>query len=374
MGSVSTRKRGTKWEYRFEVASVGGKRKQVSKSGFDTKREAQQAGTKALNEYNRSGQVLKPSEMSYSDYLDIWLQQHKVNLKKSTIKQYKVNINRIKPALGKYRINALTPAVLQEYINSLVSKGFSHNTIISTRNILHKSLMDAVHPFGYLPSNPADYLKIPLKRAMPNAPTNPHIYVPPEQFEKILSLYPPEHFMHLPFILGYRCGLRRGEVLGLKWSDIDFENRTLTVNRQMQKGSGGDYETTPKYDEVRTIKLDNKTIEALKFAEKEQKKNRLSYGEFYIDSDYVCVKKYGKHINNLTIDYRIKQVREQLKIDNFDFHSLRHSHTTILIEQGADLKDIQLRLGHKNINTTLQIYAHVTNKMSDKTIDILNSI
>lgn len=100
----------------------------------------------------------------------------------------------------------MTTAVLQEYINSLVAKSYSHSTIVETRNILHKSLADAVYPLCFLSSNPAEYIKIPIKRAMNDAPTNPHIYIPPKQFAEILLLCPKEHFMYLPWILGYRCG------------------------------------------------------------------------------------------------------------------------------------------------------------------------
>ena len=111
MSELRLRKRGTHWEYSFEGARINDKRQTISKSGFRTKGEASAAGAKAMDEYNRSGSVFTPSEISVSDYLDLWMQEYCLNnCKPSTINNYQKKINHhIKPAIGKYRLAALSP-------------------------------------------------------------------------------------------------------------------------------------------------------------------------------------------------------------------------------------------------------------------------
>ena len=191
MANINTRKRGTKWEYRFETAKIDGKRKQFSKGGFRTKKEALEAGTKALSEYNSSGLCFVPSEMSYSDYLDYWLSQVSVNLKDTTIDNYKKKIrNHIKPVLGQYYIKSLSSAVIQEFINDKFKNGYSRNTLSVLKGIITNSLGYAVQPLGFIQTSPAVYVKLPSKRAEPSVETRSkkRTVITQEQFSAILEL------------------------------------------------------------------------------------------------------------------------------------------------------------------------------------------
>lgn len=129
---LNIRKRGSVWEYRFEIAKVDGKRKQVSKSGFKTKREATEAGTKALGKYNNSGVAINESDVSLADYLDYWLDTYgKMNLKYNTQLNYLYIIeNHLKPNLGSYRLKSLSAATIQEYANALKLRGLSRSHCI----------------------------------------------------------------------------------------------------------------------------------------------------------------------------------------------------------------------------------------------------
>ena len=117
MSQINVRKRGQKWQYQFEAAKIEGKRKQITKSGFNTKKEALDAGVKALAEYNNSGLHFEPSEISMSDYLDYWLENYvELNLRTNTITNYKGIVdNYLKPSLGIYKLKSLTPSILQNY-------------------------------------------------------------------------------------------------------------------------------------------------------------------------------------------------------------------------------------------------------------------
>ena len=164
MGSVNIRKRGKYYQYQFEVAPIAGKRKQVTKSGFKIKAEAQEEGTKAYNEYITTGLNFKESEISYSDYLDFWLEKYcKVNLRYSTIQTYKAIIeNFLKPDLGKYRLSAITSVKLNSYMSELCMKTDYAKTYYSKiLKVLKGTFRDACDLFGFLRYNPTITLRLP---------------------------------------------------------------------------------------------------------------------------------------------------------------------------------------------------------------------
>lgn len=392
MSVLNTRKRGKSWEYRFEAASVDGKRKQITKSGFKTKKEALEAGTKALNEYNNCGMHFVPSELSYSDYLDIWLNQYGTSLKTTTVENYRKKIRLyIKPALGQYRLKALSAASIQQFINDKFNEGLSRNSLSVIKGIITSSLSYAVQPLGYIQSSPAIYVKIPSKRAEPKikSVTKPHIVIPKEHIKKIFERFPTGSSAYLPLLFGYRCGMRLGEAFAVTWNSVNFKNRTITIDKQLQWIDHKWVITLPKYNEIRTIKIDSITYNALKTAFNEQTKARLLYADLYTylfkgsnnevnkegDTrlDFVNVRENGDFIQPRIMQHCSYIIHHELGLP-FDFHSLRHTHATMLLEEGANPKDVQIRLGHKNIDMTLQIYTHVTEKMSEQTISILDRI
>lgn len=229
------------WEYRFEIASVGGKRAHCSEAGFKTKAEAEEAGTKAKALYESSGQTFRPSEMSVADYLDYWLDTYgKTNLKDTTIVGYQKKIRLyIKPALGHYRLKSLSPSVIQELINKMFNEGFSRNTLSSIKGIMTASLDYAVEPCKFLAVNPALHVRLPLKRAKSEVPTRRK---------------------------------ERRPVTKEEWEDIDFENGTLQISRQIQMNEHTklwEFQP-PKYDSYRTISVDANTLSLLERTKKKQ--------------------------------------------------------------------------------------------------------
>lgn len=194
MSELAARKRGNKWEYRFEGARIDGKRQQFSKSGFATKKEALEAGARALSQYNQAGTFIVPSEISFSDYLDYWLDKYcKNNLKPATITNYQKKIRlHIKPILGQYKLKALSPTVLQNFISDKFNEGYSRNTLSVIKGILSNSLSYAVEPLKYIESSPMLYVKLPSKRAIANVPTRsaPHIFIPKNKMQEIFERFP----------------------------------------------------------------------------------------------------------------------------------------------------------------------------------------
>ena len=192
MAELRLIKRGKVWQYIFESAQIKGKRQRISKCGFRTKAEAAEAGAKAMAEYNEAGLRFIPSETSYSDFLDYWMDTYgKMNLKEVTIEDYEKKIRLyIKPALGKYKLKALSSPVLQQFINNMAKQNFSRNTLSVVKGILSKSFKYAVLQ-EMIRYSPMGNVSLPSPRNEKLKPrTAPHVYIPPDKITAIFERFP----------------------------------------------------------------------------------------------------------------------------------------------------------------------------------------
>lgn len=395
MGKLRIEKRGKVWQYRFEIAKIEGSRKTISKSGFKTKQEAINEGTAAMEKYNNYGNVFKPSEISVHDFFNLWLEEYcKINLKKTTYDNYKKRIEtHILPELGKYRLKSITPIALQEFINKMAKENFSRNTLTNIKGILNQS-MDYAVMHGFILRSPMEKIRLPNARSETITPrSDPHIFIPENQIEAIFNRFPEKTSPHIPMMFAYKAGLRLGEAFAVFWDNIDFDNYTLTVSKQVQWNDQRKewYFSNPKYDSFRTIDIDAELVALLKRELLNQKKTRLFYGPDYVrlyedDSRtlntegkgkeifLVNVRGDGSFISPRTMQHTSYIIHHRLGIKGFDFHSFRGTHATMLAEQDVPIKYLQTRLGHKNANVTMKYYIHVTDKTKDKGNQILNEI
>lgn len=405
MSEINVRKRGKKWQYQFEAAKIEGKRKQITKSGFNTKKEALDAGIKALAEYNNSGQHFEPSDISVSDYLDYWLENYvTLNLRANTITNYKGIIeNYLKPSLGIYKLKSLTPSLLQNYINKKYINGISKSMLKRIFSVLNLSLKYAVHPCKYIKENPMQYISMP-KYEKKNIEEVKTITV--KEFNTILDRFTETTDYYLPLMIGFYTGCRIGEVLSLTWDDINFKNKTISINKSLifnDENKQWYFGPTKTFTSNRTIKIGDTLINILKKFKKKQKENKLKYGEYYkiiytkeelvnnkplqrlyvlpanvtneklTQQNLVCARIDGNLLTTNGMKYVSKVINYELNID-FKFHSLRHTHATLLIQNGANIKDVQTRLGHASIETTLDTYTHSTKDSSKNTVNLFEQI
>ena len=424
MAKVNVIKRGNVYQYQFEIAKVEGKRKFLNKSGFKTKQSAYEAGMKAYNEYINTGNTFKQSTLSYADYLDYWVKNYcEINLRYATIQTYNNIIkNHIKPKLGLYGLAQIKTVTLQEFINSIyVEKSVSRCFLRTILKVLKGSFGYAADVVGFIKNNPALKVKLPKYDVAPEDPA--HIFTP-EEIQRIFNRFRNSHTVYYAFLTAYYTGLRVSEVFGLTWEDIDFENKTLRVDRKIIKKnqSGGtkrrliegESKTVWYFGPCKTpsshrvIEIGDTLLEALKEFKYEQEIFKEQYGDMYMkhyakevmnpytnkpeikilnvpaeievalpEVNLIFVKNNGIFEGTDTCKHPFKVIHYELGIP-CRFHDFRDTHATRLIEAGADIKAVSKRLGHSTIETTYNIYVRVTLKMEEEVVskfeDYANSL
>ncbi|MED2649246.1 site-specific integrase [Bacillus thuringiensis] len=380
------RKRGQNWYYYFDLGIVNGKRKKIERKaeGAKTKPEAEMILRRKIIEYENAGTIFKVSEITVHDYLMFWQQEYvALKLKPNTQYNYEQTIrNHILPHLGKYKLKTLTPEVLQKFFNLKVKEGWARQTLNIMFGIMSKALKHAVYPYKRINETPMQYVE--LMKETSRKPTKEDLKIQSiENLQKLSNYFCEGHTFHIPFQLGMHTGIRVGEMCGLEWRHVDLDKKTIEIEQQMirQKDESiGKYYWTlgpPKSKSgYRIIAIGNTLVEILKKEKLRQKQNTLKYGEFYIKSDlgdFVCKKDNGEIITTSISKYNTRKACEKLKIQ-FNYHSLRHTHATMLIENGTPIKTVQKRLGHSRTAITEDRYVHLTQKMARDAADVFDSI
>ncbi len=391
MANVNIRRRGKVYQYQFEVAPINGKRKQVTKSGYKTKLEAQEAGIKAYNEYLSTGLVFKENQISYSDYLDYWLENYCcLNLKYNTIQTYTTIVNKyLKPNLGMYRLSSLTSVKLNSFISEICMKySFSRAYFSNILKVLKGSFREACDVYGFIKYNPTITLRLPKIDEFKE--DIKHIYTQ-DEIDKILQRFNNDDTFTCAFLTSCYTGMRTGEVCALTWNDIDLVNRVIHISHNVydkKKDEKGRWflGTTKTVTGTRKVHISNTLFNALRNYQKKQFYLKNLYGKDYHYYHLEDVKnKFGKVVehrivenenNLLTVDtinfvftrengiysgtditkYPYSIVHNELGIKKCRFYDLRGSYATKSLKNGVEIRDIADILGHKNIETTENYY------------------
>lgn len=388
---------GKKYYYRFMY-----KGKRICRVGTEDEKETKQLLRQAISEAEQSGSVFTTATMTVAKLLDIWFEECvSTSLRHGTRSDYKNAIeNHIKPALGKKQLKDISIDDLQQYIDEKQMK-YASSTLKAHLVVLNGAFKYAVYPKKYLKDNPMLY--VTKKKINKNLDTFLDIeedskikIITQEDYNKILS-YCKGTIYYIPIILGYHTGCRAGEICALTWNDIDLKEKTLRINKSMfYNAEKKRWELgKTKGGKPRTIDIGDTLVNILKDERKKQREQKLYYGDLYskyyydlieedgmrhivitenqssdsVDLEFICRKEDNSLFTNQTTKYCAKRIVRDLKFD-FNFHMLRHTHATMLIENGANMKDVQERLGHTDIRITMNTYSHVTPKMKKQTVDI----
>ena len=396
MSNVTIQKRGKFYQYKFEIARVDGKRKFLSKSGFKTKAEAEKEGILAYNEYLNTGKSFSVSEMSYSDFLDYWLDNHcKINLKYHTIEAYSNIVKtHLKTNLGFYKLSQITKPTLQDFLNKIyVEKAYSKNFLNNIRKVLKCSFNYAVDN-EYVKVNSAANLKLPKYDEPPKDVA--HIFTT-EEINTILDRFKNNHCVYYAFLTAYCTGLRIAEVFALTWDDIDFKNKVINVKHTVydkpDDGKGRWYIGTTKTKQgTRQINMSITLYNALTNYKKKQQYLKKVFGNEYYTyhfedvlnkhgkvteqrivqnegdilqinkADMVFTRSNGKYVGRNILNYPFKIIHKELGIENCRFYDLRGSYATINLRNGIEIRDVADILGHKYIETTENFYISSTDE------------
>lgn len=366
------RKRNGSWYYYFDLGKIDGKRKKIErKTNATTKTEAERILRQKVTEYENNGVIFEPSETTLHEYLDFWLKEYvELNLKHNTIENYKGIVNNhLKPALGKMKMKSLTPEMCQKFINDKFREGKAKKTLTIIHSVLKNSLKQAVYPYKLIKENPMNYVTIPRYEVKKRTKSDLKI-LSIDTIKKINNYLTEDNSFYIPFHIGLNTGMRVSEVCGLTWDCVDLENGEITVEKILiNKNKEWIFGTPKSSSAYRSVKIGNTLINILKKHKTRQKQNKLRYGEFYISNDFVCTKENGENVTPSSCKWSGRNLRDKLNID-FNFHSLRHTHATLLMENGAKIKDIQARLGHARSSITIDTYSHLTEKMQNETVDL----
>lgn len=365
-GSIYRRKDG-RWT--AEISLEGGKSKFLYGK---TRKEVQEKLKTALYEQQK-GVLTTGPQQKVGQFLTQWLEDvHKHSIRPRTYERYEEIIRlHLLPGIGHHQLQKLSPQHLHAFYNKKLEEGLSATTVSSFHNMLHKALETAVR-WNLLARNTCDLVSPPKGKRFEIQPLG----MP--QIHQLLAVA-SGHRLEALFILALATGMRRGELLALKWQDIDLQQGILQVRRILTRipsklAGKGFEEAEPKTDRGRRgIVLPSFAVEALKDHRVRQLEAALKAGGAWQDHDYVFCTSLGTHLNPTrdVLDV-FKSLLEEAKLPHIRFHDLRHSAATMLFAMKVHPKIVQEILGHSQINITMDIYSHVLPTMQEETMKKMN--
>lgn len=361
-GSMTKRKRkkGYVWEIVIELPVDPVTKKRVRKymTVEGTKKEAERAMHKFISDLEK-GYYVADDKITVSEWIKTWLEVYIIpNVSPTTLSRYQGMIKRyIDPLLGKTQVQHLTTLAVQAWVNSLKTspssgKEMSAATIKHTYHVL-KGAMDKAVLASIIHRSPC--IGIMLPKGQKKAAV---VYTEAQIKQLIQAAKGTE--MELVIDMELCMGLRRGELLGLQWCDIDWENRQVHIVRNRVVVNGKSVVKDPKTAAgTRTIDIPDKLVQKLKHHRATCAERRLAMGEGYTVSDYIIVHPDGKPIYPEYLSQMLTKLQDKACLPHCRFHDLRHLCASIMLLQGVNVKVAQERLGHKDITTTMNIYSHV---------------
>lgn len=372
-GSILKQKSGS-WRITVSLGKnpKTGKYEKYQETVRGTKKEAEKRLAELIAQLEK-GHTINPEKITFGEYLDKWLNDYgRGNLAHSTFYGYSNIINlHVKPELGCIPLQKLQPVHLRDFYTKQLregrkdnkkstGRGLSPTYVLQMHRVIHEALSHAVK-WELVGRNVADAVDPPRKAKKEITVLNR------QQISELLAAL-KETYLYVPVLIAVTTGLRLGEVLGLRWQDVDFVRKTITVNQvqKLKKRMGEDETNTlelgpPKtLKSRRTIAIPDALLEVLKRHRLEQKKRRLELGEIYQGTgELVCCWEDGTPINNSTLGSRFRTLARRVGFP-ISFHTLRHNHASLLLELGEDLKLVSERLGHTSISITADIYGHLS--------------
>ena len=376
-------KRGNTWSYVIRVKDPEtGESKPKWVSGFETEDDAKAARDEARVKARR-GEYVDRNAITVGEYLDEWIEGHAVEIKPKTLKDYRDIITRyVKPHIGRQKLQAVRPATITKLYRDLMAGGGKNGRKLSARTIdyvhavLRKAFRDAVEVDQVLSSNPVERAKRPRRDVQ-----EPGTVWTTDQLKTFLQIM-SAHRLSAFFHVAAYTGARRGELLNLRWSDVDLDDKQITITGSAAFIDGERIEGTTKSGRKRIVSLDDGTVKVLKAQRSKQAADKLAAGQQWKGaSDHVFTTGRGEPIHPDTVSSltatMIRRYNEPSKgpkpkhpLPHARLHDLRHIHATTLLLAGVPVHVVAARLGHADPSITLRVYAHVIRAAEASAADV----
>jgi integrase len=352
-GSIYQRESDGKWVGSVSVDyGLSGKRRR--KTVYGKTRKEVSAKLKILLRDQQRGLPIIIERSTVGEFLDKWLENSvKPTVRPRTYASYSDMVRlHIAPALGRYQLTKLEPQQVQVFLGAKLDTGLSPRTVQYCHAILHRALGQA-YKWGLVPRNVASLVDPPRV-------TRPEVQpLTPDQARQFLASVKGDRLEGL-FTILLTLGLRRGEALGLKWSDVNLDKKTLVVRASLQRIEGKLTLSETKTDRShRTLHLPGLTMAALKAHKIRQLEDRLLAGDRWQDSGLVFTSTVGTPLDPRNINRRFQKALERAGLGHIRLHDLRHSAASLLISQGVHPRAVMEALGHSQISLTMNLYGHV---------------
>lgn len=379
------------YRLRFDVGyDEAGNRIRKSVTVRGTRKEAQARLRELLKEFEQKTRA-PTAKMTVAEYLDYWLEHYAAQLAKRTAENYAEYVRYyIKPHIGSVPLDKLTRHQIQSFYAELEKNGrrkvpaadsarqaakpnpwgagLSPTTVFNIHRVFKGALKQAVI-WEFVSKNPADGVK------PPQPDEREHRILSVEELALVLSAA-AETQIFLPVLLGWSVGLRRGEICGLRWQDVDLKNGIAAIRHTLVRVSTGNLIFKPPKTKSgrRSVKLAALLVEALTREGEKLRECRRVLGSSYNPHNLVVCRANGSPVNPTTIYQQFQTLLERLELPRIAIHDLRHTHATHLLQQGINVKVVAERLGHADPGITLRVYAHVLQSMQAEAADRTNDL
>ena len=331
-----------------------------------------------FEEYCKKGIVTV--NVKFKEFAEKWLNDFaRVNLKKTTFQRMKNTTIRVYAAFGHLRVDSITRGQIQAFVDDMAKNGKNMKTgkPLSRKSIVHhlnflSDVFNYALRFDMIDSNPCNHIFVPKGEKKEK-----EIYTVEEmkQLFKLVNQYAPLKYKAFLTLAVY-SGFRNGELMGLEWKDVDWENNVISVRRTSNYTvTDGNYTDTPKTkSSIHSLKLPQQVFDVLSELRESQLKNKGNLGTKWIDSDRLFVTEVGKPLHRGSPYKWQREFTERHGMRFCDIHSLRHFNATVLINAGVDTATVSSALGHSNISTTTNIYFHAIREAQARTGEAIAAV
>ncbi|HFD1634780.1 TPA: tyrosine-type recombinase/integrase [Enterococcus faecium] len=355
------------------IDPLTGKKKYTTKRGFRTQKEAKTALSRLELELQKTGRPTS-TNTTFKEAAELWLESYKKTVKESSYSRTKIIFNKhIYPKFGNIKLSKINTAYCQKVVNDWSEKGTSKQYPLFI-NYMNKVFKYAIN-IGLTSDNPTLNLIIPKPQIKTEKKLKLYTKEQLELFLNEVSQEQNPYFKNRDYTL-FRLlafsGCRIGEILALTWDNINFKTNEMAIKKTVARSDKYYISETPKTKKSnRIIYLDEKTIKQLKFWKLEQRKYLFQLG--FTKANFLFTNDENNFTINQAVAERYNIYRERADLPYIGLHGFRHTHASMLYEAGADHKEVQERMGHANIKTTMDTYTHITNSKKEETTQKLTN-